>query len=701
MVGEHRRLLELAIANHRQGRLQDAIVLYRSVPVSAPERLDAIHMIGVALLQLGRAQEAEAYIAEEIKARPLDAGAHYNLGLARRGCGRLDASAHAFERALALKADYPEALVNLGIVREYQQRPEEAVLAYKAALQLQPRNTDAWTNLASAFTALGRHGEALAAADRAAGLDPARVAAHLNRGTVLQRVGRIDEAILSYRRALALAPDHAATHCNLGIAYQTLGRHPEAAEHYQRCTALDPGNFQAWHRLGGVLHLLDRFPEALAASETAVRLDPRSAAALVNLGSTLQSLGRLADAEVKYRAGLALAPDLPLAWVNLGSVLRLMGRLDEAVAACHKALALNPLLAEAELTLANTLQDFDRDAEALDHFDKALELDPNLGEASRHKALLLLRRGDLAAGWDLNESRWELIDKRQFPRYFSHPEWQGEKISDGVLLAWGEQGLGDQILNASIVGDLGERANRVVVEVDARLVPLFARSFPDYQVRAIDSNDFTDRFAAQVAFSSLGRVFRRHTSAFPDRPSGYLRANAALVAQLRERLKRPDTAVIGLSWISKNPNTGALKTSRLLDFESVLRIAGCRFIDLQYGDTADERAGILRELGVAVERLADIDNTNDIDGLAALVCACDAVVTVSNTTAHLAGALGVKTWVAVPVSPARPWHWFNEGARTPWYPRVHVCRQGRGQGWASLLAGATPDIQAFADSVKA
>ena len=61
---------------------------------------------------------------------------------------------------------------------------------------------------------------------------------------------------------------------------------------------------------------------------------------------------------------------------------------------------------------------------------------------------------------------------------------------------------------------------------------------------------------------------------------------------------------------------------------------------MQYGDTSEERAALERTTGLVVSRLEDIDNTNDLDGLAALMGACDAVVTVSNTTAHLAGALG-------------------------------------------------------------
>jgi ADP-heptose:LPS heptosyltransferase len=150
--------------------------------------------------------------------------------------------------------------------------------------------------------------------------------------------------------------------------------------------------------------------------------------------------------------------------------------------------------------------------------------------------------------------------------------------------------------------------------------------------------------------------------------------------------------VIGLSWISKAPVGGEAKSARLMDFEPLLRTPGRRFVDLQYGDTRDERLVVERELGVPVERLDDIDNTNDLDGLAALMCACDAVVTVSNTTAHLAGALGVPTWVMVPHGQARIWYWFRDKDDSPWYPRVRVRRQQRGQPWREVVAAVAREV---------
>ncbi len=157
--------------------------------------------------------------------------------------------------------------------------------------------------------------------------------------------------------------------------------------------------------------------------------------------------------------------------------------------------------------------------------------------------------------------------------------------------------------------------------------------------------------------------------------------------------------MIGLSWVSRNPFVRA-KSAALRDLKAVLRLPNCRFVDLQYGDTRAEREAVAQEFGIAVERLPDVDTTNDIDGLAALIGACDAVVTVSNTTAHLAGAVGATTWVMVPHGHSRFWYWFRDYADSPWYPRVHVRRQSRGQPWSEVARAIASEAATFMTTTK-
>ena len=242
-----------------------------------------------------------------------------------------------------------------------------------------------------------------------------------------------------------------------------------------------------------------------------------------------------------------------------------------------------------------------------------------------------------------------------------------------------------------MIPDLMQRVGSLTLEVEPRLVALFARSFPEVTVVPMDSQSSAGLGVMHTPIASLGGYFRPDWLAFPKRERGYLVADEERTQALRQRLDDGRT-VIGLGWVSKAPIGGTQKSARLADFEPLLRLPNCRFVDLQYGDTREEREAVERELGIRVERLADIDNTNDLDGLASLMCACDAVVTVSSTTAHLAGALGRPTWVMVPHGHARIWYWFRDRAESPWYPRVRVLRQQAGQGWSSLVEATAAEI---------
>jgi ADP-heptose:LPS heptosyltransferase len=146
--------------------------------------------------------------------------------------------------------------------------------------------------------------------------------------------------------------------------------------------------------------------------------------------------------------------------------------------------------------------------------------------------------------------------------------------------------------------------------------------------------------------------------------------------------------VIGLSWGSSNKDFGRLKSARLPDLLPVLQLAGCRFVDLQYGDTRIDREHVQSATGVTIDHLDDIDNTNDIDGLAALMAACDAVVSVSNTNAHLAAAQGKATFVLLADAGGLFWYWMKRGSTTPFYPSARLFRKTHEMSWTDLAATA-------------
>jgi len=143
--------------------------------------------------------------------------------------------------------------------------------------------------------------------------------------------------------------------------------------------------------------------------------------------------------------------------------------------------------------------------------------------------------------------------------------------------------------------------------------------------------------------------------------------------------------VIGISWRSTNPELGSYKSHALPDWRGILQVPHARFVDLQYGNTAAERERAERQSGGRIEHLPDLDLFLDLEGLAALCAACDLVVTASNVTAHMAGALGRTVWLITPTGNGRHWYWFSGRRDSPWYPSMRIYSQHAPGDWHGVL----------------
>ena len=181
----------------------------------------------------------------------------------------------------------------------------------------------------------------------------------------------------------------------------------------------------------------------------------------------------------------------------------------------------------------------------------------------------------------------------------------------------------------------------------------------------------------------LGFWLRPERDGFPSRKN-YLRADVKRRDILRTSyLDGSESILIGLSWFSRNPEMGWEKSIDLKDWLPLLEVPGVTFVDLQYGDTFAQRETLQKQTGIEIIHDETVDQLADLDAFAAQVAAMDMVVSISNTTAHMAGALGVPTWVLLSEVPL--WRWFQDRTDSPWYPSVQLFRQRRSGGWPEVM----------------
>jgi hypothetical protein len=319
----------------------------------------------------------------------------------------------------------------------------------------------------------------------------------------------------------------------------------------------------------------------------------------------------------------------------------------------------------------------------------------------------LLQLGRFAEGWPDYEYRFEAPKEYNERRPSPPPYWNGEDLTGKKILIWTEQGIGDEILHASMFGAVAARAERTVIECSTRLAPIFARSFPRAEIFAYESYKAAVTPAGaldyQIAAASLGGYLRPDFASFP-RHQGYLKADPARTAELRSKYQAmaPGKRLVGISWRSRRDRVGIHKSMALREFTPVLQTPGAAFVNLQYGDCGAEIAATRAELGIEVIHDADIDPLRDMDAAFAQVAAMDLVISTSNTTVHAAGAQNIPVWVLLPYAKGCLWYWFLKRADSPWYPSARLVRETRVDPsrpwWLELVPRVAGDLAAWIQS---
>jgi hypothetical protein len=169
-----------------------------------------------------------------------------------------------------------------------------------------------------------------------------------------------------------------------------------------------------------------------------------------------------------------------------------------------------------------------------------------------------------------------------------------------------------------------------------------------------------------------------------DRKVPYIVANDTLTKSLKNYPCPTKKLKCGVAWKSNNQMMGKDKSILLSDLNDIFQVDDYEFINLQYGDTQKEIEDLEKYYGVKLKSIEGIDLFNNIDGLLSIIQTCDFVVTTSNVTAHLAGALGKATYLLVPYSVGRIWYWHEE-AISSWYPSISLYSQGENFEWSGAI----------------
>jgi tetratricopeptide (TPR) repeat protein len=523
--------------------------------------------------------------------------------------------------------------------------------------------------------------------DDALRLDPDFVPALYGRCFALQAMGRPADVVAACERALARTPDVASLHYSRGVGLRLLGRLADAEACFRRAIALNPGDAGSYDALGLVLEAQEHLTEARSAYESAIAHNPADADSLNNLGNLLSRLGERAAAIDCLRRAIASRPGFAEAINNLGTVQGANGDLPGALASYRRALSFRPDFAPALVNLGAALSEAGDPRGALEAYDRALAANPASAIARWNRGLTLLLLGDFTGGWPDYASRWGTKDFKARRRAFPQPLWDGGRLTGRKLLLWSEQGIGDEIMFLGLLPELIATDVRVTLECDGRLMPLIARSLPMVDLIARknvpDPRTTSAEFSGQAPTGDLLRWLRPTRASI--RPlGGYLKAEPKLTAELRVRYQGADRRpLVGLSWHSTNPVAGLRRSIPAALLAPFLQLRDWQAVDLQYGDRSGDRVELQRAGGRELLHDPMIDAIGDLDRWAAQIAAVDVVVTIDNSVAHLAAALGRPVLLLLPTAP--DWRWFETGGTSAWYAGMRLLRQSRNGEWGDPI----------------
>jgi tetratricopeptide (TPR) repeat protein len=540
----------------------------------------------------------------------------------------------------------------------------------------------------------------------------------LQEGYRLQQQKRWEEALEHYDQVLTMIPDFADVMFMKSIAYYQLKDKRASLDWVQRAIQKKPQDANFKLHEASVLMELGREKDSRAAVDQVLKMSGNHAPALYQRGVQFELNTEYQKALLTYNMVLEVDPKHLHAKAGKAWMLFNLGKAEEAFPIMQSVVQENATVSAWQLNLGVMYKHQQEYDQAMMHFKRAVELDPNMFAAYYNQGVIymdlaqfdkahaildtVIARGDQGAGryykcmlyflegkiskalefWDW---RFRHVDAplREWP----FPRWKGEPLPAGKkLLLWAEQGIGDELMFAGLLPQFLEKNIPVVVEASKRLVPLFERSF-DIEI-APRSLEGCKRLVhdPDIAFQAPIGDLLYHAMPKKDYPlrSGYLKADAALTELFRMRYAAlGEGPKVGISWYSSNYSTGGQRSIALEDWLPVLSVPNIRWVSVQYGDKRAEVEAFTKKHGIPIHWDETVDAMQDMDRFAAQVASLDMVVSVANSTVHMAGSMGIPVWVLLPEVPS--WRWQMHTDDAIWYPHIKLFRQKKMYVWRDAI----------------
>ena len=470
------------------------------------------------------------------------------------------------------------------------------------------------------------------------------------------------------------------------FCYMSLKDFKKSENLYLKSLKIESDQNEVKFNLAIIKSELKKFSEAILIYEELLDHNAKNVDVLINLSNIYQD-------QDKYDKSLRLLTEAKKFAPNDPKLLHNLGQLNQHLENYQESLEIYTNLINIgykdEMTLVNRGNLFDligdKENAEKDYID-AVELS-NSDNSKLHLGLFYLARKEFEKGWKYYDSRWNIY--RDQKNNFNSISLLDNLDEKGNVLVWAEQGLGTQIIFIPLIKELQKTQLNISYACDKRLKKIIENSLSDIKVINLKDKIDLDQYDFQIPIASLGKFFRKKKSDFKPQQC-FLDVNENEYKSFHKnifiedkksiinKLFIPKKKVIGISWKSVSINSGSEKSIPLNSFKNLVNNSNYKFINLQYGDILKEIKNFNEESKNKIEFFDNYDFVEDLDSFAYFVKSCDAIVTTSNTTAHFAGALGIKTYVLIPENNGKIWYWHEKNGKSLWYKSVRLIRYNKG-----------------------
>ena len=566
----------------------------------------------------------------------------------------------------------------------------DAEILLKEILSVEPGHADSWFFIALIADQMGFHQYAIEYLENALEIDPKNLKYIYTLGDILYAQNYLDEGVKLFEYLIEINPKDCNGYYNLAVFFQKKNEYEKSLLNYKKVLQLDVKNINAAYNIGNILIDLKDYKIAAQYFQRVIEYQPNSDDALSNLGFLQLELGKHEQAIEYLNKAILINPNNFSALNNLGKVHEEISLYSDALGYFDNAIRLKPDYAEAYSNRGVISKNLNRFELAIIDYDTAIHLDPENPEAYYNKAILLLQLKQFSLGWNLYQRRWEIKTKFSKKLDTKIPYWNRQNTNNqSKILLWAEQGIGDEIFYFGMLKNFSDTDARVTVSADTRLHALFKRSMPELEFvdrKEIDNMCDENAFDFQAPIGDIGQLFSVDRSLEHKTPKSFFQINQSRCSEIKNKNDfLSDKFVCGISWKSTNKDIGITKSLNLIDLSPLLSIENVVFVSLQYGSTADEIEFVEKNIGIKIHTIDGLDIFNDIDGLVSLISLCDLVVTTSNITAHLTGAIGKKGMVLMPFSKGKIWYWHSGVGPSLWYPSLELVSQSQMNDWTDPI----------------